>query len=135
MFSFSKRVKAFIEARRRQCVNPSKGMFLNKFNKIMEGNEDQEITYLDDMVQHLVECRSCRQQLTKPGKYLFAAELFWLGYFLHGDEKVERRQLKEKLKEPGDYQEKVRLMKEISKNSRLERWKEERKKIDKFIEE
>ena len=133
MCAFPRRPKGYDEAVKRKCLNPDLGRHLDEFNQFMESHKRDKFTFLDETVQHLVECRPCRQSLTSTGNDVLAAELFWSGHFLKGEQKAARQQLRAELTKPGPFRKKVALMKEIARKYREEPWKTEIACIEKFI--
>lgn len=134
MCALPKLVEAYIQAMERNCLNPDIGKYLNEFNAIMNEEEDKDMPYLDIMVKHLIECRSCRQRLNFMAKHFLSDELFWRGHFLTGQAKIKRRQIRRKWR-IAKGKEWIKLADKYLKQFIQEPWKSEHKKIKKFIED
>lgn len=135
------RAKAYQQALKRNCLKPDIGRLLNEFNeKILQGeflyedNVESKIPYYEDMIQHLIECRSCRQHLNEWAKHLLSGELFWSGHFLTEQAKIERQKFRIKW-ERAEGKEWMRLMDKYLKMVTQEPFKTEYKKIKQFIKD
>lgn len=129
------RLEAYIQAMARNCLNPDMGKLLNEFNafadeEIIVGIEMQNFY---DIIEHLIKCRPCRQNLSFWAKHLFSSELFMRGHFLSGQAKIRRLQYRMKWRAAkGKAQ--IKLIDDYLKKSLQEPWKSEHKKIKQFIE-
>ena len=120
------------------CINPKVGKHLEKFNTIplhrLGDNRLVKSEQFHEMIDHIFVCRYCRKHLSESGKEIFSSEMFWGGYFVEGQVKNRRIKLRTLVRKSFSSHPKE-IINLVIKTSRQAGIKEERKRIERFIED
>lgn len=120
------------------CTNLKIGKHLEKFNAIpLHRLDDKRIMKPErfhEIIEHIFVCRFCRRKLSESGKEIFSSEMFWGGYFAEGPAKNRRIKLRSTVRKRFSSHAKE-VMDLVIETSRQTEIKEERKRIERFIED